>query len=78
MYKLLVIVGAIAYGGAQFGAGSGPIGLTDVECQGSEPALLACPSGGSGNDVCSHSEDAGVACFGGEFSHLLLSTVMHK
>jgi len=52
---------AIAYSGAFFGTGSGPIHLDDVACTGSEAALINCTYDPSTVD-CSHLEDAGVLC----------------
>ena len=59
--KLLPSSDAIAYSGAFFGAGSGPIHLDDVRCTGSEAALINCTYDSSTID-CSHFEDAGVQC----------------
>ena len=47
-----------------FGGGSGPIVLNDVQCSGSENALLDCPA--NVDHDCDHSEDAGVRCLGGK------------
>ena len=52
---------AIAYYGAYFGQGSGPIHLDDVRCIGSESALIKCTYDPHTSD-CSHYEDAGVQC----------------
>ena len=57
----------IFYDRAIFGQGSGPIWLDMVECIGSEPTLASC--GHLGVNVtrsCTHHEDAGVACYGGQ------------
>ena len=54
---------AIAYSGAWFGLGSGPIHLDDVRCTGSEAALVNCSYDPITTD-CSHYEDAGVQCQG--------------
>ena len=61
---------AIAYSGAFFGAGSGPIHLDDVACTGSEAALINCTYDTITTD-CSHSEDAGIQCQGND---IVLST----
>ena len=46
---------------AGFGAGSGPIYLDDLRCDGSESALVNCSYDSVTTD-CSHTEDAGVRC----------------
>ncbi|KAL3854704.1 hypothetical protein ACJMK2_013962 [Sinanodonta woodiana] len=51
--------GAVAFGNAHFGQGSGPVLIEDVDCQGTESKLSECfyiPSN------CHHSEDVGVQC----------------
>ena len=51
---------------AYFGQGSGPIWLDSVTCTGNELTLTSC--GHFGVNItrsCSHSEDAGVRCYGG-------------
>ena len=53
-------VGALAYSSAYFGQGSGPIRLDNVNCIGTENALLNCTH--ITNHNCGHYEDAGVAC----------------
>ena len=60
-----VILDAIAYSGAFFGLGSGPIHLDDVACTGSEAALVNCTYDTVTTD-CSHFEDAGVQCQGND------------
>ncbi len=57
-------VGGTAYSNAQYGAGSGPIYLTDVLCTSSQSSLLQCNSDPILSSSCSHSEDAGVKCEG--------------
>ena len=54
------LLGAIAYTGAHFGQGTGPIHFDDVGCSGSETLLLQCSHSVTSN--CVHSEDAGVRC----------------
>ena len=57
--------GAIsAPGSARFGAGSGPIWLDDVNCQGNETSILYCGHRGWGIENCGHHEDASVECYG--------------
>lgn len=45
-----------------FQAGTGPIWLDQVECQGSEASIERCVRNRWGIHDCSHSEDAGVEC----------------
>ncbi|NWX00258.1 C163A protein, partial [Caloenas nicobarica] len=55
-------VGAHRYG--YFGAGSGPIWMDDVSCNGTEFALSDCKHAGRGEHHCDHTFDAGVTCSG--------------
>ena len=53
---------AFPFHGAFFGAGSGPIYLDNVACQGEESSLLDCQRNPIGEHNCDNSEDAGVSC----------------
>ena len=57
--------GAVAFRGAQFNQGTGPIFLDQLFCSGLETSVLECmqhiPLGLS---TCKHSQDAGVRCIG--------------
>ena len=43
-------------------AGTGPIWLDDMMCDGSELSLFSCTSSQLGSHNCGHEEDAGVEC----------------
>ena len=51
-----------AVGSAEFGEGSGPIHLDDVNCVGNETTLINCSARPIKEHNCAHSEDAGVRC----------------
>ena len=57
---------AITTRGAYFGEGSGPIHLTQVECDHQRQTLLGCVPvhKREGINECAHSQDAGVICRG--------------
>ncbi len=57
---LFLNTGASSFDSSQFGQGSGPIFLDEVDCSGSEERLLDC-SHTSSHD-CLHIEDVSVRC----------------
>ena len=61
---LICNIDGIAYSSARYGAGSGPIYLTEVLCTSTETSLLRCKSDPILSGNCSHAEDAGVKCEG--------------
>lgn len=58
------------FSSAHFGAGSGPIWLDDVQCNGNEEDISNCRSNGWAQHNCGHGEDAGVHC--GIFNSILV------
>ena len=58
------ISGALAFRGAHFGTGAGPIHLDDVACSGSESNLTDCSHSLTVTCTNGHSQDAGVRCQG--------------
>ena len=56
--------GALAFCGAHFGTGAGPIHLDDVACSGSESNLTDCSYSLTVTCTNGHSQDAGVRCQG--------------
>ncbi|XP_071503570.1 scavenger receptor cysteine-rich domain-containing protein DMBT1-like [Diadema antillarum] len=61
--RMLGFEGAFHYSCcAEYGQGSGPILLDDVECNGTESNLADCQHNGYGMHNCGHYEDVGVEC----------------
>uniref|UniRef100_A0A8C6WFS8 SRCR domain-containing protein n=1 Tax=Neogobius melanostomus TaxID=47308 RepID=A0A8C6WFS8_9GOBI len=56
---------------AQFGEGTAPIWLSDVDCSGSESSLTDCHHSRFGDHKCGHNEDAGVVCSEGQMIRLV-------
>ena len=58
--------GAIPTRGGYFGEGSGPIHLSQAECETNQSALdlTSCTKSINGLNNCLHSQDAGVICHG--------------
>ena len=54
--------GAIAFGRATFGQGTGSIILDNLNCNGNESNIFDCPHNGETIHNCGHDEDAGVFC----------------
>ncbi|XP_038051810.1 deleted in malignant brain tumors 1 protein-like [Patiria miniata] len=51
-----------AWQSAHFGQGSGPILLSNVACNGTEPNINLCEHSGWFSHSCNHADDAGVTC----------------
>ena len=60
-----IFVGAVALYQASFGEGTGRIWLDNVQCTGSERALINCTAESNGVNSCTHAQDAGVRCQSG-------------
>lgn len=56
---------------AAFGQGQGSIWLDNAGCSGAEGNLIQCSHRGLGVNDCSHGEDAGVVCSGGDLKPTL-------
>ncbi len=63
--------GAEALSEAVFGEGTGVIWLDNVQCAGSERVLMNCTANSSGNNSCTHAQDAGVSCPTGRYEIML-------
>ena len=57
-----MFTGVTAVSFAAFGAGTGPIWLDSVQCDGTESRLIDCSANTIGSHNCVHSGDAGVRC----------------
>uniref|UniRef100_A0A3B4CT25 SRCR domain-containing protein n=1 Tax=Pygocentrus nattereri TaxID=42514 RepID=A0A3B4CT25_PYGNA len=60
---------------AQFGPGSGPIWMKELQCRGNESQIHFCPTSSSLKHNCSHDSDTGLVCFAqiiGPFSSVRL------
>ena len=71
MFSMHVV--AISYINAFFGAGTGPVFLSNVQCNSTTERLLDCPSSPISDNDCFHSGDAGVECQGEDYKFQLLN-----
>ena len=53
---------AVAFDDGYFGRGTGPIWLSDVQCNGSQTHLVNCSNPGIGFHTCRYDNEAGVQC----------------
>ena len=61
-----IIADGTAHGEAYYGRGSSLlVKMSDVSCTGDERSILECPYNSVHSELCDHSRDAGVFCFGG-------------
>ena len=49
---------------AFYGAGSGPVWIGNIRCNGTETLLVDCKNGGWRTPDCNHDNDASVSCTG--------------
>ena len=64
-YISCLVLDAIAAIGGAYGAGSGPVFISQLTCSGSESSVLNCPVLQTyGLVPCDHSRDVGVRCVG--------------
>ena len=56
--------GSVAFRGAHFGEGSGPIFLERYDCEEGDQRFLDCAAPPIGVHDCDHSSDVGVQCIG--------------
>ena len=61
--------GAVACSSACFGQGTGPIQLSNLQCNGTENFMQNCSYSSANN--CTHDNDAGVTCPGEALLHTL-------
>ena len=64
-FHLYILTGtSTPYSNGYFGQGTGMILLTGLGCIGSESSLTSCSISNNtfGSNICSHNQDAGVAC----------------
>ncbi|PVD22130.1 hypothetical protein C0Q70_17934 [Pomacea canaliculata] len=60
----------LAVGSAVFGAGDGPVWITDLACTGTEANIANCRHSAYGVTKCRHYEDAGVVCTPGNINDI--------
>ena len=63
-HQLGYVSATAALGSARFGAGSGPILFSELDCIGNESIITECHHLLPGVHNCNHSEDVGVVCEG--------------
>ena len=74
--QLLLYIDAVHFSSAHFGAGTGPIHLSNVDCNGRESNLIECSRSSTVNCTNGHSEDAGVRCQGNFIQHIEFSCLL--
>lgn len=62
-----MILGTVAFRGAFYGEGTGPIFLERYDCNEDDARFLDCAERPIGVHTCDHSNDAGVKCIGQVF-----------
>ena len=61
---------------AYFGEGSGLMLLDNVNCGGTESSIFACSHRNFGQHDCTHSEDAGVVCYGESIGGIMCKMII--
>ena len=57
--------GALRLRDNEFGQGTGPIWLSELQCRGDEPSVGHCQHLGWGTASCSHYQDVAITCYAG-------------
>lgn len=68
----------MAFVGAYFGEGTGPVFLDNLGCSGLEKHLDSCTSSGLFSTSCRHSKDVGVACLSKFIDMFFTSTCTYE
>lgn len=56
----------------EFGEGTGPIWLDNLNCEGQENSILECEHNPWGDNNCRHSEDIAINCGAEPFTGMLI------
>ncbi len=73
----MILPGAQALSQAAFGQGTGRIWLDNVQCTTKERILMNCTATSSGNNSCTHMEDASVRCLSGNVNLRIYRSIIN-